>query len=503
MSGTPGAGGSAPSLAGAVFRGAMVMFALRFAVRAVGLVSIMFTARLLTPADFGVIGTAAIVIGLFDILRRTGAGEGLIRLKEIDREHVETAWTINLTVCAVVSAGLFVSAPLAAQLLNEPRLEEVLRVMCFLPVIDAFVSPGGSLFMRNMEFRREFILRFSQKVVATTLTVIGAFVTRDYWGLVGGMLAGSMVFTVVSYFLYPFRPRLHVRRLHDFLGFSAWSFLQGLASYVALTIDEIIVRRVAPTEVFGLYHTSRDLSRVFVSEFVAPAAAALLPGLARLQAEPRRFARAARAAAGAGAIAAVACGAGVALTAHEVTGLLLGPGWDGAAPFLALAAVGGAAQTMAGLHRGILAAGNRADLSAILWVVRAVVLLVTLPLAGWLGGPTAVALAFAAISILLTLADYAIIFDRLGDRGAVVAIFARPVLAGLGMAALLWALPLPTGLPLAAVAAAKVGLGAAAYSGVLLGLWLLRGRPDGAESALLHRMPRFIGRALLPRAATT
>jgi O-antigen/teichoic acid export membrane protein len=54
----PDPAGSAP-LGARLFAGAALMVGLRFAVRARGLVSVIILARLLTPTDFGVIGTAA------------------------------------------------------------------------------------------------------------------------------------------------------------------------------------------------------------------------------------------------------------------------------------------------------------------------------------------------------------------------------------------------------------------------------------------------------------
>ena len=478
----------------------MILFGLRFVVRAIGLVSTMVTARLLTPADFGIIGTASLVSGFFAVLQSSGAGDGLIRLRQIENSHVETAWTINVIVCAVTTAGLWAVAPWAAGVLQEPRLTDVLRVLCFTPLIGSLSSPGSSRFLRDLQFRREFGFRVIQKVMAVACTLVGALVVRNYWGLVYGMMVGSISFTLVSYVLYPYRPRLHLRHLDDFLGFSLWSFAQGLASYVATTIDEVVVRRIAPTELFGLYHTSRDLSRVLVSEFVAPAASALLPGLARLQDEKPRFLRAAQSAIGVAAIVSVACGLGVSATAEEVTGLLLGPRWAGAAPYLALTALGGMGQTLAGLHRGILAAMNRADWSALLWILRAAVLLVCCAAAGALGGPIAVATTFAVVSVVLTVFDYTVIFTRLGRPSAVIEVFAAPVLAGLGMSLALAALPLPASTPLIVSAVAKIGVGGLVYGGILLGLWWARGRPDGAETALLHRLPPAFGHRLLPRA---
>ncbi|WP_158292080.1 oligosaccharide flippase family protein [Paracraurococcus ruber] len=484
-------------MAGLVLRGAILMVLLRFAIRAIGLVSVLITARLLTPADFGVIGTASIVIGFFALLQSIGLGDALVRLRRMDAGHVHTAWTLNLLVGLLVTVGIFLSAPLAARWLGEPALTGVLHWMAFTPTLNALVSPGTTTFLRDFAFRKEFRLKVFQKVVVVVATVLGAWLTGNYWGLVWGGMAGTVVYVVASYVSYPYWPRLALSRLPDLLGFSFWTLVQSIATYVAVVADEVIVRRLMPTELFGLYHTSRDLSRTMVAELVAPAASALLPGLARLQEEPARFARAAKEAVGAGVIVAVAAGLGVSATATEITGLLLGAKWTGAAPFLAFTAIGVAGQTVAGLHRSILAALDKQHWSAMLWGLRGTVLVVGCGTAGMMGDALLVAETYATLSVLLTLLDYGIIFTALKRPGVLPAIFLRPAIAGLAMLGAL--MLLPADLPLLLSAPLKVALGALVYGLVLLGAWWAMGRPEGAETALLHRLPPRLATPLLRR----
>jgi lipopolysaccharide exporter len=494
-------GGQAP-LSTRLIAGAAIMVALRFAVRAIGLISVIILARLLTPADFGVIGTAALVIGLFTILQNIGVWDGLTRLREIDDSHVCTAWTCNLIVCGLVSVTLVAITPLAVQVLEEPKLATVLPLLAISPVLTALASPGSAVLLRNLEFRREFQIRVAQKVLTVAATVLAAIYYGDYRGLVAGSLIGSACFVVLTYIAYPYRPRLTLSRWRDFAGFSFWTLVQGGAVYVATSVDELIVRRITTTAIFGLYHTSRDVSRALVSEMVAPAASALLPGLVRLRDERVRFARAAERAVGVGAIVAVACGVGVSATAAEVALLLLGPQWTGVAPFLAWSAIGVAAQTLSGLHRSILAALDRQHWSSLLWVLRAFVLATACGLAGMREDPLLVVQVFALASIALTLFDYTLILTLLGRPAGLLRIFLRPVLAGAAMLGVLWLLVLPAGWPLVFVTLAKVAIGAATYGLALVALWYAFGRPAGAESALLERLPERIGRRFLrPRGA--
>jgi PST family polysaccharide transporter len=274
--------------------------------------------------------------------------------------------------------------------------------------------------------------------------------------------------------------------------------LQALGAYIGRTADEIAVRRIADTMTFGLYHVSRDLSRVFVAESVAPAGAALLPGLARLQDNPERFARGAVLAMGVGAIVAVAVGFGLSAVAQEAVVLLLGAKWAPAAQFLAIVTIGSAAGTLVGMHRAILVAMGRVDLSAKLACTRAAMLIAGCTFASLHWGVQGVAVTYAAMWVVIYLVDSAIVFRLLGRPGAVFTVILRPLTAGLAMVLVLWLLPLPAGLPLIAVALLKVVVGAAVYAGVLGALWWALGRPEGPEATLLEQAPRGLGRRFLP-----
>jgi lipopolysaccharide exporter len=478
-----------------IFRGALWMVALRLSVRSIGLVSVMLLARLLVPEDFGVIGTAALVTGVLAILGNTGVSDGLARLPDADERHVWTAWTIELLVAVLIALGIILATPWAAHWLNEPRLPHVLPWFAGVMVIQALGSPGALVLLRDMAFREEFRLRTSQKLLTVAAALGGALYFGDYRGLVAGAVVGAVLTAALTYRLYPYPVRLTLSCWRSFAGFSVWTVVYGAANHLSSVIDEIVVRRMATAGVFGLYHTSRDLGRVLVVEGVAPAAAALLPGLARLRGDPARCARAAAQAVAVAALVACLAGAVVSGAAAEITRVILGPQWTGAATFLAWVALGVAAHALAELHRGILAAVDRAHASALLWVLRAAALAVLCPLAARSGQVEHVAMAFAAVSVVLTLVDYLVVFRLLGQPRAALHMFVRPVLAGAAawgaIAAVSAWLPLAA-LPVWALLPmllAKVLLGATVYVLTVLACWRLAGRPAGGESALLARLP--------------
>src|SRR5262245_16117466 len=77
-------------------RGTMWTTAQRWSARLMGLATTMILARLLTPADFGVVAIALVIVGMVEIFSRTGFGAAIIRHPNPTREHYDSAWTFSL-----------------------------------------------------------------------------------------------------------------------------------------------------------------------------------------------------------------------------------------------------------------------------------------------------------------------------------------------------------------------------------------------------------------------
>jgi len=480
-----------PSIADKVFGGALWFAALRLFSRLAGFLAFAIKARVLSPDDFGVIGSIALVAGFVGILGAHGVFDRLIRMPDMTEADVHRAWTLNLLFALGIAAATVASAAPAARFLNEPALADALRVVALRPIITALSSPIYIDWARALRFRPMVLFSMLTKLLEVVFSTAGAIMFRSYWGLIYGGLLAWACHVALTYVLKPYRPRLRLDGSAELLTFSTWSLTQAVANYFALNSDEIVVRRGSDTRSFGLYHVSRDLSRIFVLEAVAPVTEPLFAGLARMvQLGRGRFLDAATKAVAAAALVAASVGFGLSATAAEAVAIVLGAGWGGAVPILNVIALGVAALAVSELHRSITVAFGRIEVSTLLWVVRATVQLAACAAAFAAGGAMAVAIAFLATALVLLVVDYSVVFRLLGGRATTTfRVLWRPALAGAVMAGLLSALPWPPAWPVLGLALAKIGTGALAYGSVIVLAWLVAGRPQGGESVLLERLP--------------
>lgn len=484
-------------LGSSAFTGAAFMVATRFAVRLLGLISVTVLARLLTPEDFGLFGTAALTLGFFVLLKEMGFSEAVIRDPDLRKEDIDTLWTMRMILSIITALAVYFSAPFAADFLKDTRVTAVLQVMALLPIIDGLGSPASPLLLKDLKFATDFLLKSVNKIVQVTAVITVAFILKSYWALVFGALLSSIFGVVITHIARPYKPHISLSMLSKHQSFAVWTYIKSISFYFANSSDEFVVRSTASTGFFGIYHIARDLARVLIGDLIGPVREAMLPALSKMQNEPKRLAVAVSNIFGATLIVATALSFGIAMTASELVLLLLGDQWGGAAHFLSLLAIGCACNSIGEVNQSGFVAAGMQHKSALFWTLRAGIYGTGCVIAGLLYGPEAIALTFSLLSIIVLIFETRFLFNKLGVKTSMISLAFRPLLAGSLMAAALYFIPLSNDWPLSAILFTKIASGGLVYGCVMLILWKLVQFKEGPEHTLYSNLPEKL-RKLVP-----
>ena len=207
------------------FKGAILSVGMRWTDRLVGLISMLVLARLLTPADFGLVAMAMVVVGLLDVLLDLGVSAALIQNESSDKLDFDTAWTLRLAQSSIAAVLIVVGAPWAADYYHDPRIVDIMRVIAISVFVGGFENIGIVSFQKNMEFGRDFQFFLSKKLFGTVFTIAAALAFRSYWALVLGSLVSRLAGVGLSYRMHDFRPHLSLARLSRI-----WSSPSGICS---------------------------------------------------------------------------------------------------------------------------------------------------------------------------------------------------------------------------------------------------------------------------------
>lgn len=191
-----------------------------FGVAAISLISFVVLARLLQPEDFGVVALATVFIFFCNLVTGHGFSDAIVQRQNLDADHLDTAFWSTLVLALVLMAGCMAAAGPVADVLDEPKLANVLRWLALVLPLSAVSTIQMAMFRRDMRFdsvaRRTLAGRTVGAAVGITMAVNG----YGLWSLVAQQLVGQSA-TTIAFLATPWWPRwrFSMVRLRDMWGF--------------------------------------------------------------------------------------------------------------------------------------------------------------------------------------------------------------------------------------------------------------------------------------------
>lgn len=485
-----------------VAKGAAWLVLFKLVERGIGFISTLFLARLLVPADFGLVAMATSILAALELLSSFSFDLALIQNQNAERRHYDTAWSFALIFGTVNALGMCAVASSAAAFFSEPRVEGLMYALALGPLIGGFDNVGVVAFQKELELHKEFWFGLTKKLVGFIVTILLAFVLHDYWALVAGIISTRLASLILSYRLHPYRPRFSLAAASELFHFSKWMLLNNLLIFLNNRGTDFIIGKLNGPRTLGLYSVSYEIANLPTSELVFPISRAVFPGYARLAGDPVQLRRAFLQVIGLVALLTIPAGAGIGLVAEPLVQLLLGAKWIDAVPLIQVLAAFGIVRSLHGPNGSIYLALGKPRIVAALQCVQLVIaiglMLFLIPLLGPLGAAWAILIG---ASVAMT-TNYIMVLHELSLPIAdLLAVVWRPFAAVTVMIFTLMALnnnlwstqtgAFPTAMRLAVLIAA----GAVSYAATIIGCWYFAGKPQGTELDLItlagSRMRRF------------
>ena len=473
------------------FKGAILSVGMRWTDRLVGLISMLVLARLLTPADFGLVAMAMVVVGLLDVLLDLGVSAALIQNESSDKLDFDTAWTLRLAQSSIAAVLIVVGAPWAADYYHDPRIVDIMRVIAISVFVGGFENIGIVSFQKNMEFGRDFQFFLSKKLFGTVFTIAAALAFRSYWALVLGSLVSRLAGVGLSYRMHDFRPHLSLARLSRIWSFSQWNLLKSTAAYMSARVDRFVLGRRVDASVVGAYSMADEIASMPTTELLAPLGRVMFPAFVRAKGDPPELCRVVLLAFSVQAMVGIPAGVGVALVANEAVPILLGRHWLAAIPFMQILGLVGVATALIHSSYYMLMTLGRMRTLAIFQCCQFLALVVLLfgvfPHSGGQGAAMSrLAVAAGGLVVMQVLTRSAV--PGFGVTSMFKAAW-RPLVAAMVMAAAVLAVAgLLSSASLIVLLSAKVAAGVIGYALAIVLLWRAAGCPDGAEAYFVEKL---------------
>jgi PST family polysaccharide transporter len=223
--------------------------------RGITLAVTIILARLLSPADFGLVALALTIMFIFNIASGLGLANVLITERDLDKRVAGTLLTMMVVSGAIVALVVVAVAPAMAALFDEPNLEDVLAAVAPIILITSFTWFYDSLLQLELRFARRLVASITENAVYAAVALGLAIGGAGYWSLVGGQLAGATAAATAFAVLATIRPRpaFHAKIARRAVSSGSGFLLQTGFGFVQQNADFIIVGKMLGPTPLGLY----------------------------------------------------------------------------------------------------------------------------------------------------------------------------------------------------------------------------------------------------------
>lgn len=276
------------------FIGFSWMSGFRLISRVISTIRIIILARIITPTQFGVFSIASIMLSFLEILTETGINVFLVQERDKIDRFVNSAWIVSILRGIILSLIIFISTPFIATFFKLPDLYRFLILISFVPLIRGFINPSIVKFQKDLQFKKEFFLRFTIFIFDSFVSVVLALMWHDAISFVWGLMAGAILEVILSFVF--FRPlpifKFKFNIVKIVLNHGKWVTAYGIFNYIAQNGDNIVVGKLLGSTPLGIYQMGYAISTLPISEISDVANKVVFPVYSKISDDKTRLIKA-------------------------------------------------------------------------------------------------------------------------------------------------------------------------------------------------------------------
>ncbi len=243
---------------------------LRLFIRGSGFIKIAVLARLLTPAQFGAYGVAALALGLVEMFTETGINVVLIQENGESgvKARIDTAWLTSIFRGILIFFIIALSSPLIADFYHSPSSLPILLAISLVPLIRGFINPGIVLFQKQLQFNREFYFRASLTFTEVLVSIITVYLTGSPIGIAVGLIASALVEVFLSFKVVGIKPKpsFSKTQFNQIIHRGKWITFAGIINYLNLNGPDMVIGRLLGSTALGIHQMAYRFGYLPIAE---------------------------------------------------------------------------------------------------------------------------------------------------------------------------------------------------------------------------------------------
>ncbi len=309
--------------------------------QAVQFIVAILLARLLTPAEYGVVGIIMIFITIANVFVQSGFSTALVQKKNADASDFSSVCYFELALSVVLYAVLYLAAPWIADFYGIPELKEIVRVLAVVLFPGAVISVQTAYVSRNMEFKGLFLSTLAASLISGVFSIGMAMKGFGVWSMVGQQTIYYFALMIVLFFTVSWRPvwLFSIEKLHTLFSFG-WKLLcASLLDTVFNNLYGLLIGKIYNEELLGSYNRGEQFPKLIATNLGAAIQAVLLPAFSAKQDDMREVRNMVRKAIQMSSFVVLPMLLGLFAVADTLVLVLLGEQWLVCVPFLRITCI--------------------------------------------------------------------------------------------------------------------------------------------------------------------
>ena len=329
-------------------------------------------ARLLSPAEYGLIGMVTIFTTILSSVVDSGFSNAMIRKKDATDDDYNTMFIVNMAMSIVLFVLLFFCAPFIASFFKRPELIPLTRAMGFLLIFQALSIVQNTILTKRIDFKTKTKASVTAAIVSGVIGIALALMGFGVWALVAQQLSNKLCFTFCLWFYNRWWPKLRfsILSFRYMWGFGWKLMVSGLLDKIWTQLYQVVVGKFYSPATLGQYSRSKEYAYFFSSNFTTIIQRVSYPVLSEVQNDKARMVSGYRKIIKLSMFVTAVCMFSLGAVAEPFIYCLIGPKWHQAATFLPLICISMSLYPLHAINLNMLKVQGRSDLFLILEIIK-------------------------------------------------------------------------------------------------------------------------------------
>lgn len=257
----------------------------RFSVQGMQFLVMLVIARILDPKDFGLVGMLAIFLAVAQSLIDSGFSQALIRKQNRTEVDNSTVFYFNVIISVILYLLLYFVAPWVADFYNEPQLTELMRVLCFVIIINSLAVVQRAIYSATLNFKTQAKAAFIAALISGFIGILLAYQGYGVWTLVWQQLLNAGINTTLLWVYSNWHPKLIYswRSFRELFAFGSKLMVSGLLDTIYSNMYTLVIGKIFSASSLGFYSQADRFTKLPSSNITGIIQRVTYPVLCTLQ----------------------------------------------------------------------------------------------------------------------------------------------------------------------------------------------------------------------------